>query len=204
MRPLRFSVLALLGLAACGDVPGRVTAAAGPSQVVVNPECVYFDVPTYADTSGGAFGDSPGDVIFTENGIPVSIHIFHHPPPDPPSFGFFYVRPALGGFGTGDIGATSNINLRFDFSGLAFVPSTVTFDWRDYGGHENLKVNGSGLFVGELSGAPSPMAGITVASAWGWSAGNVFKQGTTTLTGAVAALVVGGQELFLDNVCANP
>lgn len=214
MKPLRSFVPALLAfaLAACGsDAPERITAARGePSKVVLAPVCVNFDVPVVADTSGGAFGDAPGDVIFAENGIPVSVHAFHHPAPDPPSFGFFYVRPAFAaaapfpGFGTGKIGGTNNINLRFDFSGLSFVPSSVTFDFRDYGGHENLKVNGSGLFVGELTGAPSPMGGAAVASAWAWSAGGVFKQGTTTLTGAVGSFMIGGQELFLDNVCANP
>lgn len=210
MKPLRSSVLALLALAACGDVPQRITAGAGASGVVLSPVCVTFDGVAYADTSGGGFGEVPGDVIFTENAIPVSVHAFHHPAPDPPSFGFFYVRPAFAAappdpaFGSGRIGRTNNINLRFDFSGLTFVPSSVTFAWRDYGGHENLKVNGSGLFIGELSGAPSPMAGIGVSSVWGWSAGAIFKQGTTTLTGAVSAFVVGGQELFLDNVCANP
>lgn len=211
MRPLPISVLALLAAAACGDVPERVTAAGtGPSQVVLAPVCVTFDGIAYSDTSGGAWGETPGDVIFTENAIPVSVHAFNHPAPDPPSFGFFYVRPAfaaappLPAFGTGRIGRSNNINLRFDFSALAFVPSSVTFEFRDYGGHENLKVNGSGLFIGELTGAPSPMGGAVVSSVWTWWPGGGFKQGTTTLTGAVGSFVIGGQELFLDNVCANP
>lgn len=211
MRPLRsVPVLVAFALAACGgDAPQRITAAE-PARVVLVPACVYFDVPVFADTSGGGYGDSPGDVIFAENAIPVSVHPFHHPAPAAPSFGYFYVRPAfaaappLPAFGTGKIGGTNNINLRFDFSGLAFVPSSVTFDWRDYGGHENLKVNGSGLFVGELTSAPSPMGGASVSSVWASWPGGGFKQGTTTLTGAVGSFVIGGQEFFLDNVCANP
>lgn len=213
MRPLRSVpvLLVALALAACGgDAPQRITAAAEPSRVVLAPACVYFDVPMFADTSGGAFGNSPGDVIFTENAIDVSIHRFHQPAPDPSLFGYFYVRPALAAsvpfpaFGSGKIGRSNNINLRFDFSGLTFVPSSVTFDWADYGGHENLKVNGSGLFIGELTAAPSPMGGVAVSSIWGsWAAG-ALKQGTTTLTGPVGSFVIGGQELFLDNVCANP
>lgn len=211
MRSLPYSILALLAVAACGDIPDRVTAAgSGPSRAALSPVCVTFDAVAYSDTSGGAWGEVPGDVIFTENAIPVSVHAFHNPAPDPPAFGYFYVRPAFAAaapfpaFGTGRIGRTNNIDLRFNFSALSFVPSSVTFEFRDYGGHENLKVNGSGLYIGELTGAPSPMGGVTVASAWSWSAGNVFKQGTTTLTGAVGSFMVGGQELFLDNVCANP
>lgn len=213
MRRPRSSVLVLLALAmaACGDAsPERITlservAAGDPSsKVVLVPVCVYFDTPLYADSVGGPHGNAPGDVWFTENSIPVTLHIFHHPAPDPPSFGEAFVRPAFAGFGSGKIARTSNINLGFDFSGVGFTPASVTFDWRDYGGHENLKVNGSGIYVGELTASPSPMGGAAVAHAWFWGGGGVFKQGTTTLTGPVTYLRVGGQEFFLDNVCANP
>lgn len=207
MRGLRSSVpaLLLLAVAACGDIPEHITAADGPSKAVLAPVCVYFNPPLYADTVGAPNGNVPGDLWFVENAIPVTLHAFHHPAPNPPSFGMAFVRPAIVGpppFGAGKIARTNNINLGFDFSGVGFTPSSVTFDWRDYGGHENLKVNGSGVFVGELTAAPSPWGGAAVAHAW-W-AGAGFKQGTTTLTGPVTYLRVGGQEFFLDNVCANP
>ena len=209
MRPIRSFVPVLLAfaLAACGGDAERITAASvEPSKVVLAPVCVYFDPPLFADSVGGPHGQVPGDLWFTENAIPVSLHAFHHPAPDPPSFGEAFVRPAFvaPAFGAGQIARTNNINLGFDFSGLTFVPSSVTFDWRDYGGHENLKVNGSGIFIGELTAAPSPIGGATVGHVWFWGGGGSFKQGTTTLTGPVTYLRVGGQEFFLDNVCANP
>jgi hypothetical protein len=207
MRPHRSSVPTLLALvlAACSsDIPGRVTAPAEPSKVVLVPVCVTFDPFAIGSSAGGPFGDSPGDVIFTENGISVSVHKFYHPAPNPPSFGVASVQPAFPGFGSVHIAEINNINLGFDFSGIGFVPSSVTFEWRDHGGHENLKVNASGVYVGELIAAPSPLGGVTVAHVWAWAPGGAFKQGTTTLTGAVSTIGVGGQEWYLDNVCANP
>lgn len=204
MRPLRSSIPPLLvaSLAACGDIPQPITFATEPSQVVLVPVCVTFDGLAIGAAAGGPHGDSPGDVIFTENGIPVSVHKFYHPPPDPASFDEAIVAAAFPTFGSVNIAEIHNINLGFDLTGLAFVPSSVTFDWRDYGGHENLKVNGSGVHIGELTAAPSPMSGVGVSHVWA-AAGGV-KQGTTTLTGAVSTFGVGGQEFYLDNVCANP
>lgn len=206
MRPHRSFILPLLALAvgACGDIADPVTFAAEPSRAVLAPVCVSFDGFLIGSAAGGIHGDSPGDVIFTENGIPGSVHKFHHAPPDPPSFGEATVEAAFTApaFGSVNIAHTNNINLGFDFTGLAFVPSSVTFDWRDYGGHENLKVNGSGVYIGELTAAPSPMGGAGVSHVW--TAGVGVKQGTTTLTGAVSTFGVGGQEFYLDNVCAHP
>lgn len=197
-------VLVALSLAACGDAPGRITAAGEPSQVVVPPPvCVTFDPFAVGSTGGGAVGDLPGTVKGVENGIPVSVHVFYHPG-GATSFNLATLTAALPGFGAGNIANTNNINLGFDFTGLPFVPSAVKFAWRDYGGHENLRVNGSPFYVGELIAAPSPWGGAAVSHVWAWGGGGAFKQGTTTLTGPVSVLGVGGQEFYLENVCAYP
>ena len=115
--------------------------------------------------------------------------------------------PALAFFGSVDIGHTANINMGFTFSSaaLGFTPSTVTFKWRDHGGHENLKVNGSAVHVGELVASPSPMGGATVTHNVSFVAPmGAFKIGDTVISGAVTTLGVGGQEFHIENVCANP
>lgn len=201
----RSSVLALLAfaLAGCGEAPSPTAVAAGPSLAAGAPVCVYFDVPALGATAGAAAGNVPGDLWFTENTIPVSVHTFHHPGGGT-TFGLATIASAFVAFGNGQIANPNNINLGFDFSAITFVPSSVTFQWRDYGGHENLRVNGSGIYVGELVGAPSPIGGATVSHVWGWGPGNAYKQGTTTLTGPVSILGIGGQEFYLDNVCVHP
>ncbi|HEX6039886.1 hypothetical protein [Longimicrobium sp.] len=203
--PLLVPTLLTLTLAACGDAPAGITAPdAEPAKAALVPVCVDFSVPALGATAGGTAGNLPGDLWFTESLIPVTLRTFHHPPGFGTTFGDATVLGAFVTFGSGQIVNTNNINLGFDFSGIGFVPSSVTFQWRDYGGYENLRVNGSGIYVGELTGAPSPIGGATVSHVWGWSPGNNYKQGTTTLTGPVSILGIGGQEFYLDNVCANP
>ncbi|HEX6368817.1 MAG TPA: hypothetical protein VF006_07790 [Longimicrobium sp.] len=207
MRPLRSSVALLaIALAACDDVPRRVTAAGEPSRVVLTPVCVTFD-PFAGLAGGGAAGNSPGDLFFTENGIPVTLHTFVHLPGFGTAFGDAAVVDSFPFFGDDQIGHTANINLGFTFTSaaLGFTPASVTFKWRDHGGHENLKVNNSAIHVGELTASPTPMGGAAVSHNVTFTAPmGAFKLGNTTITGAVGTLGVGGQEFHIENVCANP
>jgi hypothetical protein len=69
------------------------------------------------------------------------------------------------------------------------------------GGSENLGVNGAPPFVGELMSAPPTIAGVNVAVTAGSVAGGT--RGTVVLSGAVEVLRLGGQELWIDDVCAT-
>jgi hypothetical protein len=104
-------------------------------------------------------------------------------------------------FGAGQTIRTNNINLEFDFRQLGFKASQVEFDFLDLGGFENISVNGSPIFAGELSATPSPMGGAGIAVTTVQLANG--KKGTVTLTGAIKNLRVGGQELWIDRVCAR-
>ena len=88
----------------------------------------------------------------------------------------------------------SNINLKFDFSGLAFTVGRVTFDFQDLGGSENVAVNGSAIVEGELSSGTVGGVPLTVTRS--------TSLGDGTLVGNVQDLTIGGQEFYLDNVCA--
>lgn len=192
-----------LALAACADTgPTGVSAeGAGPSAAVV-PACVEFNVPPLGAVLGAPAGHVPGQGVFVENGIKVGVQRFGLLGGGS-AFNRADIVPAPAGFGAGQVARVNNINLIFDFSGLSFVPTTVKFEWRDLGGHENLLANASGLYIGELTAAPSPFGGFTVSHAWGFIPGG--KQGSTSISGgAVKGIWVGGQEFFLDNVCAYP
>jgi hypothetical protein len=91
------------------------------------------------------------------------------------------------------------MNLEFDFSKLGFLTKRVELQFRDIGGHENLSVNGSQLFVGELTAAPTTVQGIVITVSASPISGG--KQGKLVLTGKIRNLRVGGQEFFVDNVC---
>ena len=166
----------------------------------LTPVCVDFEPPLAAGTQYGTPGQGPGTVIFTSLGIPVSIHdfiaggglvIFN-------SAGIV-VPPAP--FGTGQAIRTNNINLEFNFTAIGYPTSEVRFDYLDQGGSENISVNGSPIFAGELSAAPNPIGGVNIAVTSTPALGG--KKGTVTLTGKVQTLRIGGQEFWIDNVCAK-
>jgi hypothetical protein len=208
------STLALLfplALAACADVvapaheavDGKASAAVAPVAAPAGV-CLDYNVPPVGTQWGGPPVNTPvGSTIFVESGIRASVHTFfdgattfyglarvESPPPQP--------------FGVGPVGLARGISYGFDFTALTFVPQTVTFEWLDQGSNpiENLRVNGSGLFVGQLHAPPAAIGGTAVGSAWGFVPNG--RRGQITLTGPVQRILVGGQLVWVDRVCAYP
>ena len=173
-------------------VPPR-TRKAGVREV-----CVTFEAPLTVGTQYGTpAGQHSGDVIFTSNGIPVSVHDFAF------SGGggtFNLAKVDLAPFGSGQSMNTNNIDLEFDFGGIGFVPTRVQFEFLDRGGSENLSVNGSPVFAGDISAVPASLGGATVSVTSTPIGGG--KKGIVTLAGTIHKLRVGGQEFWIDNVCA--
>jgi hypothetical protein len=167
--------------------------------------CVDFEPPIELGTQYGTpVGDEPGDHAFTTNNIPVHLYNFVFTNGGG-TFNFATVDSAMSSppFGTGQTMGINNINLEFDFSGIGFQTSEVTVDFLDYGGFENLEVNGSPYpppYVGELSSAPDQIGGVSVTVSTISDYGG--EMGVLTLTGSVQTLRIGGQEFWIDNVCA--
>jgi hypothetical protein len=175
-------------------------------EVLLSPRmaCVGFGPPPVAGTRyGSPAGNVPGDIVLLANGIKMSVHDFRWIG----GGGTFNVAriemppPIL--FGTGQTINTNNINLEFDFSGIGFPVSKVELQYLDLGGLENFSVNGQPvpIYAGEFSAAPSPIAGVNVTVTSNPVPGG--KTGTLVLTGAVQKLTIGGQEFWIDNVCAK-
>jgi hypothetical protein len=162
--------------------------------------CLDFEAPLTVGTQFGApTGHQSGDVVFTTNNIPVSVHdcVFVG---GGGTFNVALIDVAPVPFGSGQSLRTNNINVKFDFSNLGVAVSQVQFEFLDIGGFKNLSVNGSPVFAGELGAAPSPIGGVNIAVAVSPVAGGTT--GVVTLTGSIQTLRVGGQELWIDNVCA--
>jgi len=167
----------------------------------VREVCVDFEPPLTVGTQYGApAGHHSGDVVFTTHGIPVSVHDFNFLGGGG-TFNVANIDSAPVPFGWGQSMRTNNINLEFDFSNIGFVPKEVKFEFLDLGGFENISVNGSPIFVGELSAAPNPIGGVQLSVSTTPVTGG--KKGIVILTGAVQKLRVGGQEFWIDNVCAR-
>jgi hypothetical protein len=192
-----------LALGACsGDQP-LTTAEAPRAALAPAPVCLEFNVPPLGTTYGGFVGSIPGATQFVENGIRVSVLPFNT------GGGSFFAEariepsPVPFGAGANPRGRVRSISWGFDFTGLSFIPKTVTFDWLDQGVPiENLAVNGSPVFIGQLHTPPAVLGGIAVSSGFGAAPGGL--QGTIKLTGPVQKVLVGGQPLWVDHVCAYP
>jgi hypothetical protein len=97
--------------------------------------------------------------------------------------------------------AVNNINLVFDFTSLGIDVDCVEFQFLDTGGNENISVNSEPIFAGELSAAPTNIAPGVTLNIMTW-AGTGGVEGKATLIGPVEKLLVGGQEFWIDNICA--
>jgi hypothetical protein len=172
-----------------------------PPKAPLSPACVDFEAPLVAGTQYGTpVGQAPGTAIFTSNGIKVSIQNFVFAGGGG-TFNSARIETPPAPFGSGQTIRTNNLNLEFDFSAIGYPTSQVTFDYLDQGGSENISVNGSPIVAGNLPGTPNPIGGVTFAITAVPATGGT--SGTVTLTGVVRTLRIGGQEFWIDNVCAK-
>lgn len=195
MPLLLLPVLASL-LAGGGDQ--RVTAAAvspAESLSATTTACVTFGPPPPLYTIWGyTAGHVAGQVVHTENGILVSVDTFFFKGTSAYK-GARIEPPPFAGFGAGQNANLKYANLAFSFQQLGWTPGHVQFVFHDPGSvtAENLIVNGD-EYSGPLSGAPAVLGGVAVTVAGG----------VVDLAGPVSSLKVGGQKLWIDEVCAAP
>lgn len=183
---------------------GTATDASAAESAASGPVCVDFEPPLAAGTHYGTpAGQAPGTLIFNSQGIDVRVRDFAFIGGGG-AFGEAGIDVAPATFGMGQVMAVNNINLEFDFSGLGAPVTEVTLDYRDLGGFENLAINGqpAPAFAGELNAAPSPMGGVALSFAPPVTVTG-GKTGSLKATGPIAQLQVGGQEFWIDNVCAT-
>ena len=200
------ALLAALALAACSGadrVSGAPVEAERPREAAIAAAgaCVEFNVPAFGTVYGSSVGTPIGALVFIENGIRVSVHQFQ-PAGGPLVYGNMRVENPPVPFGNPPVARSNNINIGFDFSTVGFAPQTVTLEWLDLGGVENLRVNGSPLWVGELHAPPAFLGGSAIASFPVVIPGG--DKGTLKITGQTGRVWVGGQELWIDRVCAYP
>ena len=152
--------------------------------------CVTFDGLPAGTQWGTPAGNSAGDVVHSESSIKMSVENF--------SGGVFneaHVDPPFSGSGRSV--RTNNINLEFDFTSIK--PNVVWWVFRDMGGTENISVNGSTVVSGNLSSGAG--GGVT------WSVYDTSitggREGVLLIQGPVDTLRIGGQEFWIDCVCAR-
>lgn len=184
----------LLGLVV---LPATLALACGSA--TAGTATVDFESQPFGTQFGGSpapLSDSPGDLVFTEDGIGVRVDNF--------TLGAFvgFNNATIGGFTDSAFPTTpatlNNIRLAFDTSGLGGPVSGAVFDYVDFGGDENLVINGTALELTDFASAPALVAGVNVMVTSAPMAGGV--EGQVSLSGPLTSLAIGGQELGIDDV----
>ncbi len=152
------------------------------------PECVDFE-----DLSlGMRYG--VGDV-FVASGVQISASDFQWSGGGWTSGGFTEVGNAGHAGGSGQEMIVNNILLKFDFGGPV---AGLSLRFGEYGGNLNIDVNGEFVNFGnfaDINGAVIGGVNVSVVNGLG------NDRGTLTLLGTIDSFAIGGQELFIDDVC---
>jgi len=146
---------------------------------------------------GAAAGDSPFDVVYSQNGIDMAVDSFSLG-----SFsGFFDAKvggPYATAFATPAL-ELDNITVVFTLSSVGFPVSELTFDYVEYGGAVNIAVNGHAVLeLDTITDLPQLVAPGVIGA---------VGSGTVMLSapvGGISSLRVGGQELVVDNLTVIP
>lgn len=168
--------------------------------------CVDFEAPLASGTRFEA--SSPSETIFTSNGVEVLTAAFQTTA-NQAVFGSGRITDQAMPLGQGQNIILGSMNLVFDFTALPFPVSKVTFSAYDTSGSmiENLSVNRSPLFVGQLiapqTQAPTSIGGAAVTvTTESMPPPSHNVSGRVEISGSIDVVVVGGSELWIDNVCA--
>ena len=161
----------------------------------------------YGDLVKGATTEVlPGGLAVVSDGVPIYLEPLH-------DFGathynYMAVDAHFAGFGSGNSLWTNNITAQFDIQAVMDVTDTVCIAFRDDGGFENIWINGATPARG-----PNGYGGLTVfdgailggvlVEVTGAMVGSYAFEGTITLIGDVDKFSIGGQELWVDDLCIS-
>ena len=135
---------------------------------------------------------------FTDAGVMITVEAFQWGNGTWTNGNYAQVDNRLRAGGSGLDMQYNNVNLRFDFGALGLNGLSMSFG--EYGGNLNLQVNGEFRNFGNFAMLNGSTLGGTALSV---SGGTGNDTGNITLSGRVQSVAVGGQELWIDDVCAR-
>lgn len=157
-----------------------------------NWPCIHFnDLPLGANYF---VGDT-----FVSVGTPIDARPFQWSNGVWTNGGVAEVDPAVASGGSGHEMEVNNINLQFNLG--AGFSNGLTYQFGEYGGNLNLAINGDFQNFDNYQDVDGAIIGGTLVRAvngFGNDMGRLF------VFGAVNEIVIGGQELWIDNVCPLP
>ena len=164
--------------------------------------CIDFEQPLIVGTQyGPAAGQSPGDTAILSNNIKMTVEKFIQSNGNT-AFNDAHIDNVLVPGASGQSLRSNNISLRFDLTGLGFQANSASLSFLDLGGSENLAANDDAPHTGDIELAPASIGGAAVAVSTAPATGG--KSGTVKINGPLKSLTIGGQELWIDQICAAP
>ncbi len=149
--------------------------------------CVDFE-----SLVAGTITNVPG--TFADSGVTMTTGQYQWPGGTWTSAGSSVVTASNLSGGMGNDVNLNNINLEFDFGRPV---EDLRFFFGEYGGNINLEINGDFRNESNFSDLHGLWVGGTLVEVVGSSAG----LGVVRISGVVTQFAVGGQELWIDNVC---
>jgi hypothetical protein len=99
--------------------------------------------------------------------------------------------------GSGNDLNARNVNLNFQYD---YPLDKISFKFGDYGGNSNIKINGDFRNISDMTSLNGITVGSVQISMDVVQDGNNWI-GNATLEGTINEFVIGGQELWLDDIC---
>jgi len=133
---------------------------------------------------------------FTDSGVSITVEPFTWSNGTSTSSGVATIDSGGQAGGSGNDVNTNNVNLSFDLPG---APTGLTMRFGEYGGNLNLRINGDFRNFedfADIDGAT--IGGVQVAVAQ-----LTPQRGVLVLAGAINDFAVGGQELWIDDICPS-
>ncbi|HPF34260.1 MAG TPA: formylglycine-generating enzyme family protein [Candidatus Krumholzibacteria bacterium] len=124
---------------------------------------------------------------------------------DPVTTGNVYVAAQLADFGDSQVLRVVDALARFDLSAMGITTNSVQFQFLDFGGVQNFRVNGlpEELYIGSLADLPSDLVpGVSIAVSTVATTHDTYGDGvigTVTLTGDIETIEIGGSLLWIDS-----
>ncbi|HKK72936.1 MAG TPA: FlgD immunoglobulin-like domain containing protein [Candidatus Krumholzibacteria bacterium] len=151
---------------------------------------------------GDVAGMSPGDLMFVESDIEVFAAEFSSGSGGT-AFGDAVVeQPSIAGFGSGNALTTLRLNGEYVFEEGPFVATQIRFVFLSRSGVENLGINGAEPYVGSLDKLPVAVAPGVEATVQATDTGS-YVVGEVVLRGPVRTMVLGGEQLTVDEFCVE-
>jgi len=153
-------------------------------------KCLEFD----GQTLGSQFtvGQS-----FTENGVVVDVEQFQWANGTTTTNGRAEIKGTNLANGTGNEVNTNNVNLKFNFN---YPGKKIVLKFAELGGNNNIDVNGTFQNVADLISLDGTNIAGNQITVTAMQQGNNWI-GSIIVDGTISGFSIGGQELWIDDVC---